>query len=403
MGMFGNKASRLNAIDAKMQRMSTQELAKASRNAVKSGLNIVGTIAVAQGSYISASTSFLLVYPDRVDLVNLGRGGVMIGKDAGTESIPIARISSVQCSQLGGRSELKLFTSGNTIEFKTDFAVGPYLRQLISGLLNQALNPTPAVVSSPVVESLAARATLAPAPLVPLAQQPSMPPRTPGMVTWAFVLSLLGGCGITAVIALVLGFVGRREAKKVGAGVGLATASIVISLCWIVPIPIAIIAGGFITPSPTGTRSAGAGATIVTPTPEKEAASAPASAKPAVTKRGGLSKTGFERLSLMKYDIDGFLTAIQSDDAVAAVSMCSAMSSDYNRSLRLLSSTSPEYEEKISGMGGILDNFYSGMKDCEDAFGGDGLDVEALASSIASFQSARSMLVSMVASAKSQK
>jgi hypothetical protein len=215
MGLFGSRGDRLRAIEAKMQAKVPQELAKARQKALLSGLNVAGTIEVAQGQDFTRP-SFLFVYADRIDLVKLGQGGVMIGKGAGTESIPIARISSVQSNADGGYSKLKLFTSGSTIEFKTHYAVGPYLRQLISGMLNEAVNPTPVVVSSPIIESPTAGTFLAPESLLPLAEQPEMPSRTPGIVTWAFVLSLLGMCGITAVIALILGFVGRREAKKFG-------------------------------------------------------------------------------------------------------------------------------------------------------------------------------------------
>jgi len=230
---------------------------------------------------------------------------------------------------------------------------------------------------------------------------PSAPAKTPGIVIAALVLSIFGLTGITAIVGVILGFIGRRKAKQAGKGVGMATAAIAIGAAWLV-----LLAYGALLPDSSETSNETAIQEVVEEAVEDleaDVEEAVEGLEAEVTKRGGLSKTGFERLSLMKNDIDDFLTAIQSDDALTAVSMCSAMSSDYNNYFRLLSSTSPEYEEKISGMGGILDNFYSGMKDCEDAFGGDGLDIEALASSIASFQGARSMLVSMVASAKSQK
>lgn len=58
---------------------------------------------------------------------------------------------------------------------------------------------------------------------------------TPGIVTTAFICSLIGFCGITALLGLILGLAGRPQAKRNGAGTGLATAAIVISLLWIVP------------------------------------------------------------------------------------------------------------------------------------------------------------------------
>src|SRR6056297_2069991 len=69
------------------------------------------------------------------------------------------------------------------------------------------------------------------------APPPNMPPpaaKTPPMVVWALVLSILGFCGITAIIGIVLGFVGRGKAKEVGKGVGQATAAIIIGAAWLV-------------------------------------------------------------------------------------------------------------------------------------------------------------------------
>ena len=66
---------------------------------------------------------------------------------------------------------------------------------------------------------------------------PNIPPpaaKTPPMVVWALVLSILGFCGITAIIGIVLGFIGRGRAKEVGKGVGQATAAIVIGSAWLV-------------------------------------------------------------------------------------------------------------------------------------------------------------------------
>ena len=57
--------------------------------------------------------------------------------------------------------------------------------------------------------------------------------KSPSVVVWAFVLSILGFCGITAIVGLVLGIIGRGKAKTAGSGVGLATASIVISCLWL--------------------------------------------------------------------------------------------------------------------------------------------------------------------------
>lgn len=79
--------------------------------------------------------------------------------------------------------------------------------------------------------------------------------KTPPMVTWAFVLSVLGICGITAVVGIILGFIGRKKAQEAGKGVGLATAAIVIGAAWLVLIVIGAIVGGGTTSDTTDTAT----------------------------------------------------------------------------------------------------------------------------------------------------
>jgi MFS family permease len=67
-------------------------------------------------------------------------------------------------------------------------------------------------------------------------------PRTPPLVYSALVFALLGfACGLPAVVGVILGIVGRRQAKVVGAGVGLATTAIAISAAWLVGILVLIV------------------------------------------------------------------------------------------------------------------------------------------------------------------
>lgn len=73
---------------------------------------------------------------------------------------------------------------------------------------------------------------------------PAAVTKTPSMVVWALVLSILGFCGITAIVGIVLGFVGRGKAKEVGKGVGMATAAIIIGAAWLVLGVIGVAVGG---------------------------------------------------------------------------------------------------------------------------------------------------------------
>lgn len=73
------------------------------------------------------------------------------------------------------------------------------------------------------------------------ARNEEIAPRTPPLVYSALVFALLGfACGLPAVIGLILGIIGRRQAKAVGVGVGLATAAIIVSVAWLVLIMLLI-------------------------------------------------------------------------------------------------------------------------------------------------------------------
>lgn len=58
--------------------------------------------------------------------------------------------------------------------------------------------------------------------------------RSPPLVYSALVFALLGfACGLPAIVGLILGIIGRRQAKAVGVGIGLATTAIVVSVVWL--------------------------------------------------------------------------------------------------------------------------------------------------------------------------
>jgi hypothetical protein len=87
------------------------------------------------------------------------------------------------------------------------------------------------------------------------------PAKTPG--TAALVLSILGFCGVTAVLGVILGAVARGEAKRSGSSTAKGTAAIVIGVLWILPVAIGLIVGATsssssLTPSATApsTRAA---------------------------------------------------------------------------------------------------------------------------------------------------
>ena len=86
---------------------------------------------------------------------------------------------------------------------------------------------------------------------------PVVPPRTPGVVTAAFVCSLLGFiCGLPALIGLILGIVGLSKSKSAGAGRGLSIAAIAISAAWLAIggiITVVLLFAGALASSSSGT------------------------------------------------------------------------------------------------------------------------------------------------------
>ena len=79
-----------------------------------------------------------------------------------------------------------------------------------------------------------------PPPPSPTTPQPqyiavrAAPVKVPG--TAALVLSILGFCGVTAILGIVLGFTSRSQAKRAGLPTGKSTAAIVIGALWLLPL-----------------------------------------------------------------------------------------------------------------------------------------------------------------------
>lgn len=111
--------------------------------------------------------------------------------------------------------------------------------------------------------------------------QQSMPPAptpprksAPTKAVVALGLAIVGGCGLTAIIAIILGISARRDAKRTGGPTGMATAAIIISIAWLLLLGIVNLVSSTSAPTaskatqPTQTASA-----RPTPTPSKPAPS----------------------------------------------------------------------------------------------------------------------------------
>ena len=111
-------------------------------------------------------------------------------------------------------------------------------------------------------------------------QSNGLPTRTPGIVTAAFVLSVLGFvCGLPALIGLILGIAGRPKAKTAGSGVGLATAAIVIGAGWL----LLFVVVGVVSATSSGSSSGSSPSAIVATDAPSQApmSQAPAAVEPA--------------------------------------------------------------------------------------------------------------------------
>ena len=111
-------------------------------------------------------------------------------------------------------------------------------------------------------------------------QSNGLPTRTPGIVTAAFVLSVLGFvCGLPALIGLILGIAGRPKAKAAGSGVGLATAAIVIGAGWL----LLFVVVGVVSATSSGSSSGSSPSAIVATDAPSQApmSQAPAAVEPA--------------------------------------------------------------------------------------------------------------------------
>ncbi|WP_206062781.1 SHOCT domain-containing protein [Nocardioides piscis] len=136
MGMFSKDPAKAEAKQAKADGRAQAMADKARAKAQKKGVEVAGAVAVGH-TFDDSADQFLVIFPDRVELVSMGKLGSLFRSGAGTESIPMARVSSTECRNQGIWSQVEVHTSGNSIEFKCDQVSGPYLRQAIIEQVNR--------------------------------------------------------------------------------------------------------------------------------------------------------------------------------------------------------------------------------------------------------------------------
>jgi Short C-terminal domain len=139
---------------AKLEARAQEQSEKARAKAQKKGVNVDGALVVAY-TFTDGAEQFLVVFPDRIEHVNRGKPGLLVTKGAGTETIPVSRVSSAECRNEGIACRLEVYTSGNSISFKTDQITGPVLRQTILDLVARpAAAPSAAPAAPDVTDQL---------------------------------------------------------------------------------------------------------------------------------------------------------------------------------------------------------------------------------------------------------
>ncbi|MCM3662499.1 SHOCT domain-containing protein [Georgenia satyanarayanai] len=128
-GQAAAAATRANK-DAKVRAAALKSEEAARKKAQKKGIDVSGSVAVGY-VFDDSADKFLVVFPDRVELINRGKMGSLLRAGAGAETVPTSRISSVESRNKGIWNVLEIHTSGNVVEFKADHVSGPYLREVI--------------------------------------------------------------------------------------------------------------------------------------------------------------------------------------------------------------------------------------------------------------------------------
>lgn len=98
--------------------------------AERAGVNVTGAVAVSH-EYRDGRDSYLVVFPDRVDVHHGRKVGALSASGMGVESYPLASVSSVSAVVKGIWMELKLTGSGFDVSFRGDQATIPLVRDAI--------------------------------------------------------------------------------------------------------------------------------------------------------------------------------------------------------------------------------------------------------------------------------
>ncbi|WP_229073440.1 SHOCT domain-containing protein [Actinoplanes sp. DH11] len=135
MGLFSGKP--VSAAEARAR------AERARHRAAQAGVDVRAALAVGHMTDGGASV-YLLVLPDRLELVSTGQLGFRTG--AGRSAIPFASVAGVSCRDRLLKGALLLEVDGTTVEFVTDRAVAGHLRDVIEARLTGVPAPSEALL-----------------------------------------------------------------------------------------------------------------------------------------------------------------------------------------------------------------------------------------------------------------
>lgn len=119
---------------AKVEHLAKSE-AKARMKAAKKGFDVTGAIYVLEAMYpkddkaANLNMPLVAIFPDKVVQT---RKAIL---SSSLEEIPLKNISSVEITS-GLLPTVNIYTSGNTLTFRTDVIDGPHFVQVLRGLLD---------------------------------------------------------------------------------------------------------------------------------------------------------------------------------------------------------------------------------------------------------------------------
>ena len=104
---------------------------KVRTKAEKAGVSVDGAVVVCH-AFADNQDTYLLVFPDRVDIIRKRQIGTLLGGgNAGVESYPVSSITSASVRQSGVWAYLTFTSSNVDVEFRGDVQTVPAAREAI--------------------------------------------------------------------------------------------------------------------------------------------------------------------------------------------------------------------------------------------------------------------------------